>query len=218
MKNLSRFLIALIMGITLTFCGNDKSSEEKSENALSQIPLGSSFIITDVTPMIANYSDINEYRDSVPKRNSRIDWKVARAKLNAFKVWADFIDNGQPDLSIEWSKVMYGFVYDFDSLYSYLDSLKKINDDPTVHDSLKIDGIRVYLGADYYKSGFVPSVFLFPTKNNKNIRNIDLDYPSFLEEYNGDGEAIIEALKNELHFEGDGSGYNNSLPCPQTCP
>ncbi len=213
MKNLFTILSAALL-LSSFGCQSDKKANDNPETFLSPTST-TGFVVTNATRLRASDTKIQEYISMTKGKNGKIDTKVATAKLAAFKFWADIEDNGSSDGSVDFKTAHYGHLFDFDYLYKYLDSLKTVNDN-TTDPELLIDGIRIYMGATYYADGFIPEVFLFPTQNNLNIKDIDEDYPSYFMDKSQ--EEILEEIKNFKTFGGDGSGYNASLPCPQSCP
>ncbi|MEQ9048988.1 MAG: hypothetical protein RLP11_01700 [Marinoscillum sp.] len=181
-------------------------------------------IPTRATPDVARQSEIKSYIRG-PKKH-RITQGDATIQLRLFKIWADRISIQAGAGSVNWSEAMYGYYFDFGTLYNYVDSIRQYNDTQSV-DSLKIDGLRLYHGAKLLPSGFMPDVFFYPTRDTLYIDTIDDDYVTFRSKFfNGNkalmtDEEFFEQLREEIEntpFEEGGSGYNATFPCPQSCP
>lgn len=221
MKTIKHFLAVMVMASILYSCGCDK---QKSTSAVSTESEG--FVVTRSTPDRASDADIQHYiRTTVPqKKTFRINEGSAFLKLSFYKIWAQRISSQNGNGRIDWENAMYGYLVNFDSLYSYMTYIKGIKD------SLDITGLRVYQGAEHLSSGFMPDVFFYPTTSDgRNIDPIDLDYQKIEDQFfNGEKMVddqkfyeLIEELKQTYgeDFLGDaGGGYNSTLPCPQSCP
>lgn len=209
-------------------CGKKPNANESqprtNEIAQAGIQSNRGVIPTRTTPDIAKQSEIKSYIRG-PKKH-RITKGDATIQLSLFKIWADRISVKAGAGSINWSEAMYGYYFDFSTLYNYVDSIRQYNDAQSV-DSLKIDGLRLYHGAKLLPSGFMPDVFFYPTRDTLNIDSIDAHYVSFRNKF-FDGnkllmsdESFFEMLREEIDnplTEPGGSGYNATFPCPQSCP
>lgn len=215
MKHLNLAICLIIISFAFHSCNqgqSDQNSAQRTATANSE-----SFIVTSQTPLRASANHIREYMTQViPNKKTKIDNSVAAVKLGLFKYWADEINRVGSKPPVNWTDASYGFLFNFDELYKYMDSIKTAN--VAAPADKKVDGIRVYLGASHYKSGFVPDVFLFPTNNGKNVKPIDRDYQLRLEKLDNDPQALFEELMAVPLTVGDGSGFNSSFPCPQSCP
>lgn len=166
--------------------------------------------------------DIDDYKnadkDFSSRRSGKISRNQAKKKIQAYKVWRDLSDNGRIDTSLVWTKQIYGFHFTWAELRDFIREVRTLNS--TRPDSLKINGLRVYLGANAVLNDpsvlFVPDAVLMPTiKDKENLYDVDPDYPKFLKSFSSTKE-LLDTLTVESANPSDNI-FNTSLPCPHEC-
>ncbi len=203
----------------------DTAKPKAADTDTSQVGIESAngVVPTSSTYRVAGMTAIKSYIQGYKKHKITKDEAILQLRL--FKTWADLISVSSGSGLINWSDAMYGYYFDFNTLYNYMDSIRRYNDAQKI-DSLKIDGLRLYHGAKLLSSGFMPDVFFYPTRDTLNIDTIDADYVSFRNKFlNGnkfvDEAKFLELLKEEIEkvpVDEGGNGYNATFPCPQQCP
>jgi|GEM_PF-2583842 len=211
-----KFTLAILFAFFLFSC-TDKTTIKEKDQIIAKLRRE---IDSLKNPIIRfGGQKINDYSPSsqlTVSPSGKIDSLTAARKLLSFKVWKDISDNGKRDSSINWNKQIYGFYFTWPQLKDFILEVRDLNSN--LPQNKKIDGLRVYLGANFDKQTmtFVPDAFLMPTQGYKNYVDLDPDYPKFTK--NLSDQDILDLISSDEQGLTDDPVFNKSFPCPSTCP
>ncbi|WP_462247598.1 hypothetical protein [Ekhidna sp.] len=220
MKNLSFMTLCLII---LTSCGVSQEEYDNLEKKYNELQAQVSKFNTlnqgngtiafggDSVSLLPSAASIAAYRATLGN-SGKIDSMSAAHKLYNYKLWRDLADDGRRNYSRTWSQEVYGNLFTWDEFWDFAKYVKDLRkNDPD------IDGIRVYAGAAFFEKGFIPDVFLIPTKDGKNLIDLDPDFPKIDSLFSSD-ETILEFLQDQVTVRSNSDPlFNISKPCPYEC-